>query len=533
MENKNTIIALVLMVVVWLGFTLLFPPAEPPVPSPAVSERTESPATPKVAPSPAVAPAPAPPADNLMPSQVQEVVVENDLFRAQFTSSGARLKSLELKEYRLTAAQDSPPVTLVDPGSDRLATLRTGGLDGFAMPVDLPYAPGFEERSITVGSQESRRLSFVAQLGNGLTVEKVFTFYGDRYDFTLETRLFNQGTSPLSGQLVVSLLEPWSENREGTQFEFVGASTLAGDKVHRDDVDDLQDEVREYGPGVTWTGFGNRYFLSALVPLENAAERVRLEFADSAVVSQALSPYQTLNPGESVAFQHLFYFGPMDLDVLAAADHQLAEAVDFGFFSIIAKPLLHVLKFFYGFLGNYGLSIILLTAIIKMLFWPLTQKSYTSMKNMQKLQPEMQKIREKFKNDRERLNKEIMELYKKHRVNPLGGCLPMIVQIPVFFALYKVLMEAIEVRHAPFIFWIQDLSAKDPYYITPIIMGATMFIQQKMTPTTMDPTQAKLFMLMPVIFTFMFLNFPSGLVIYWLVNNLLTIGQQALINRKK
>jgi YidC/Oxa1 family membrane protein insertase len=223
----------------------------------------------------------------------------------------------------------------------------------------------------------------------------------------------------------------------------------------------------------------------------------------------------------------------MDLDILGAVDHQLAEVVDFGFFSPIAKPLLFVLKFFYGFLGNYGLAIILLTAIIKLLFWPLTQKSYTSMKSMQKLQPEMQKIRDKFKNDRERLNKEIMELYRKHRVNPLGGCLPMLVQIPVFFALYKVLMEAIEVRHAPFYFWIQDLSAKDPYYITPIIMGATMFIQQKMTPTTMDPTQAKLFMLMPVIFTFMFLNFPSGLVIYWLVNNLLTIGQQALINRKK
>jgi YidC/Oxa1 family membrane protein insertase len=154
------------------------------------------------------------------------------------------------------------------------------------------------------------------------------------------------------------------------------------------------------------------------------------------------------------------------------------------------------------------------------------------MKSMQKLQPEMAKIREKFKNDKERLNREIMELYKKNRVNPLGGCLPMLVQIPVFFALYKVLLNDIALRHAPFMLWIDDLSAKDPYYVTPIIMGATMFIQQKMTPSTMDPTQAKMFMLMPVVFTFMFLNFPSGLVIYWLINNLLTILQQYFINRK-
>ena len=233
-----------------------------------------------------------------------------------------------------------------------------------------------------------------------------------------------------------------------------------------------------------------------------------------------------------MAFDYVSFIGPKDYDLLKASGHQLEQAKDYGFFSVLAKPLMHVLKFFYGYIGNYGFSIILLTICIKLIFWPLTQKSYKSMKGMQKLQPQMQKMREKYSNDKQRLNQEMMSFYKENKVNPLGGCLPMLIQIPVFFALYQVLLGAIELRHAPFIFWIADLSVKDPYYITPLIMGATMFVQQKMTPTNMDPTQAKIMLMMPVVFTFMFLNFPAGLVVYWMVNNLLTILQQYLIKRQ-
>jgi len=239
----------------------------------------------------------------------------------------------------------------------------------------------------------------------------------------------------------------------------------------------------------------------------------------------------TLNPGQSINTTQKLFFGPKDIDILKAQGVQLEGAIDLGWFSAIAKPLLHALKLFYGYLHNYGLAIIVITVILKILFFPLTHKSYKSMKEMQKLQPKMQELKDKFKDDRDGLNRAVMELYKAHKVNPLGGCLPMIVQIPVFFGLYKALMFSIELRHAPFYFWLQDLSAKDPYYVTPIIMGATMFIQQKMTPTNMDPIQAKMMLALPVVFTFMFLNFPSGLVLYWLVNNILTIAQQAYINK--
>lgn len=190
-----------------------------------------------------------------------------------------------------------------------------------------------------------------------------------------------------------------------------------------------------------------------------------------------------------------------------------------------------MLKYLYQYTGNYGFAIIIITCILKLIFFPLTHKSYKSMKDMQMLQPKMNELKEKFKNDRDAMNRAVMELYKTHKVNPMGGCLPMLVQIPVFFGLYRALMYSIELRHAPFMLWITDLSAKDPYYVTPIIMGATMFIQQKMTPSNMDPVQAKMMLMLPVVFTFMFLSFPSGLVIYWLVNNVLTIIQQAYINK--
>jgi YidC/Oxa1 family membrane protein insertase len=241
------------------------------------------------------------------------------------------------------------------------------------------------------------------------------------------------------------------------------------------------------------------------------------------------------------------YAGPKEHDTLAAFNIGLEHVIDFGFFSIIARPLFWVLKFFYSFLGNYGWAIVLITIVTRIPFIPLLNKSQKSMKKMQEIQPLMNDIKEKYKKDSQRMQKEMMELYKKHKVSPLGGCLPMLLQIPVFFALYQVLLRAIELRGAPFMLWITDLSAPDtlighiPAMIPliggfalgplPLLMGATMFIQQKMTPSSMDPTQAKMMLAMPIIFTFMFLNFASGLVLYWLVNNILGIIQQYFVNR--
>jgi YidC/Oxa1 family membrane protein insertase len=206
--------------------------------------------------------------------------------------------------------------------------------------------------------------------------------------------------------------------------------------------------------------------------------------------------------------------------------------IDFGFFTIVAKPLLWFLKLTHTVTKNFGIDIIILSILIKIIFLPLTQISMKSMKEMQKVQPEMGRLKEQFKNDKTRLQQETMLLYKRRKINPMSGCLPMLIQIPVFIALYNALQNSIEMRHAPFILWIMDLSAKDPIYVTPIIMGATMVLQQKMTPTAADPAQAKIFMLMPIMFTFLFLNFPSGLVLYWMVTNILSIAHQYYMNKK-
>jgi YidC/Oxa1 family membrane protein insertase len=257
----------------------------------------------------------------------------------------------------------------------------------------------------------------------------------------------------------------------------------------------------------------------------------------------------SVNAGQTVSAGFQLYFGPRDLGILKELGLKLERAVYFGWTDIIAKPLLYVLWFFNEYLHNYGISIILLTILIKILFWPLTHKSYKSMKEMQKLQPRMAKLREKYKDNREQMNKELMGLYKTYKVNPMGGCLPMVIQIPVFFALFRILGDSIELRHAPFFLWINDLSAPDrlfqfpfsipfmsPPYGIPmltLLMGASMFLQQKMTPTPGDPTQAKIMMFLPIIFTFMFVNFSSGLVLYWLVNNILSIGQQYRVNKSR
>jgi YidC/Oxa1 family membrane protein insertase len=274
---------------------------------------------------------------------------------------------------------------------------------------------------------------------------------------------------------------------------------------------------------INWIAQEDLYFTAALIP-QTAIEGVKF-WNEAGSPEIALS----LKPGKHT---FLFYAGPKEYDRLKQLNAKLEHIIDFGWFSIIAMPLFWVLKFFYKYLGNYGWSIVILTILVRVPFIPILNKSQQSMKKMQKIQPLMAELKEKYKNDPQKLQKETMALYKKYKVNPVGGCLPMLLQIPVFIALYNVLLQAIELRGAPFMLWITDLSVKDPYYVLPVVMGLTMVIQQKMTPSAMDPKQAKMMMLMPVIFTFMFLTFPSGLVIYWLVNNVLGIIQQYYVNKK-
>lgn len=278
---------------------------------------------------------------------------------------------------------------------------------------------------------------------------------------------------------------------------------------------------------VNWIGYTSKYFLAAIMPQDPSSTSNLagvIEKPNDSIVETAMK----MKGGGNFRV----FVGPKEFDYLKKFNLQLDKSVDFGWFGVIARPLVQLLKFFNRYLHNYGLAIILVTILIKLVFYPLSQKSYQSMSKMKAIQPKIAKMKEKYKDDKARQQKEMMDLYRTHKVNPFGGCLPIVVQIPVFFGLYRGLMVAIELRHAPFFWWIQDLAAKDPYYITPILMGITMLLQQKMSPTTGDAMQAKMMLFMPIIFTFMFLNFPAGLVLYWLVNNILSIGQQYMVMKK-
>jgi YidC/Oxa1 family membrane protein insertase len=343
----------------------------------------------------------------------------------------------------------------------------------------------------------------------------------------------NGGAQTLKGSLDLALAAGEDPSRKG-YLAFAGSANKRYETVAMGKLK----EGKTFN-AVNWAGLDEGYFLLAMAPKEGSQASVSVAEPVAAFLTATLKTPQTLPPGQQLKSDYTFYFGPKDLSDLQKANLGLEQVVDFGWFHIMAMPLLYLLKFIDRIFHNYGWSLVLLTILTRLIFWWPNHKSYKSMKEMQKLQPKVAKIREKHKDDREAMNKELMALYRTFKVNPMGSCLPMVLQLPVFIALYNILSYAIELRHAAFIptlpftdiVWLADLSAKDPLLITPIIMGATMFIQQRMTPSPGDPAQAKMMMFLPIIFTFLFLSFASGLVIYWLVNNVLAIVQQYFTNK--
>ncbi|PLX97700.1 MAG: protein translocase component YidC [Desulfuromonas sp.] len=531
-NNKNTFIAIGLMLLVWVVFTVVFPPTqEPSVEQPPADEATRTEVVASSSSSPAQDVASIPTIIPVVSTEEKELLIKTDLYSAVLTNIGARVKLLELNDYHVENDPDSDLVRIIDVSMPHQASLRLAGVNGLLLSPEAPYSLP-EEKEIVLSSDQEKSITLSTRTSDGLLIEKVMTFRGNSYAVDVVIRVSNPGQVATRGGLEFSLVQVFDDSAKPDRLSFVGGAALVNDEVQTASLDDLAEESVSYGKATVWTAYEDKYFMSALVPLENALEKVRIQRQDERVENIISLPGTSLSPGSSTTHTFMAYFGPRDMKVLEQVNHQLSKAIDFGFFSIISDPLLWFLNFINTYVHNYGIAIILLTVLIKTLFWPLTHKSYASMKAMQKLQPEIAKIRERFKNDRTRQGQETMEMYKKHRVNPMSGCLPMLIQIPVFFALYRVLYEAIELRHADFAFWLTDLSAKDPYYITPVVMGVTMFIQQRMTPSTMDPTQQKIFLAMPVVFTALFLNFPSGLVIYWLINNLLTIAQQYYIHKK-
>ncbi len=472
------------------------------------------------------------PAAPVLPVEEELITVETPLYKAVLTTYGGGVRSWELKRYRKTRKKDSPLIDVAKPLNG--LTPLASRLEAEGLPEMAVFTPSAKSLSLDKG--ERKRLTLTWTAPNGMKTVKTYLFSGDNYTVKSEVKVINGSNGPVEGFIKTDVTWAYAraakKKKSGAYAYHEGPVIMVKGKVKRQPLEAGREEGSE---DISWIGLEDKYFISAILPERDTGNLLwestvtTLDKKNAARVSVGI-PFD-LGPGDEALLGYRAYLGPKEYKLLKAEGWRFEEAIEFGFFSFIAKPLLVVLNFFQRFVVNYGIAIILLTIVIKIAFYPLTKHSLTSMKEMQKIQPQLLAIKEKYKKNKEKMNKEMMELYRRHKINPLGGCLPMILQIPVFIGLYEVLAVAIELRHAPFALWIQDLSAKDPYYVTPLLMGASMFIQQKMTPTAMDPTQAKMMLFMPVLMTFLFLNFPSGLVLYWLVNNILSIMQQYQIHR--
>ena len=536
--EKRLLMAVVLSIGVLYAYTFMFPATKTLPPGPVAQQAAVTSATAPAGQVALTAPASAPSGTTAAAAPValpagaavaKDITVDTDLFTAVFSTQGGALKQLVLKKYKETAGKNGKDIVLVNEVSpDRYALLSDSREFGIEPGAVFNTTSG--DLKLTDGNKGSLEFSTVTP--KGVLFKKTYTFSGDAYRIGLSQQLQNTGAAPVAGSLHLLQKERVAEHKKEGRYEVYGPFTLADDKVKLDKLDDLKEKPAQYNKNVLWTAFADKYFTGIVISEKGSIDGVRLNRTGADLLLRDIaSPALSVAPGQVATVDYSLYYGPKDLDILKAQGNRLQEVIDYGWFGPIAKPLVASIKYFYKYNGNYGLAIIIITVILKLIFFPLTHKSYKSMKDMQKIQPKMNELKEKYKNDRDAMNRAVMELYKTHKVNPLGGCLPMLVQIPVFFGLYRALMYSIELRHAPFYLWITDLSAKDPYFVTPIIMGISMFIQQKMTPSNMDPVQAKMMLALPVVFTFMFLNFPSGLVVYWLVNNVLTIAQQMYINK--
>ncbi len=545
MDHMRLILALVLSFLVFMLWNVFFGPQTGP--KPPAQDRPQGTAAAPVEPVP---PAAAPPPESvpvLVPGEgpSRRLVVETPLYQAVFTENAAAIDSFVLKHYRVRPEKDAPAMNLL-PEKEALEVLSVGlaKTPGFAEGMRGFLAEFAGERlDLSEGTAE---ILFRSRSPQGVAVEKRFRFRADSYVIELEVRFVNLGERTLSDSPWVVLRNEFPPHKGSSSFE--GPSALIDRSLEQIAIGDIAKKGNFSGT-VKWLALETRYFMTALIPLEPVAAEVALRSQPgNRVEARYTAPVQAFEPGVPVKLAFELFFGPKSLPVVRAVGRDLERIIDFGTFDWLAKPCLWILNFFYGIIPNYGIAIIILTVITKVLLWPLGTKSYKSMNQMKKLQPLLQEIRNRHKNDRKKMNEEIMRLHRTYNINPLGGCLPMLVQIPVFFALYRMLDQAIELRHAPFFGWINDLSAPDrlgnfdfpiplmePPYGIPVltlVMGATMLWQQKMTPSTGDPTQAKLMMLMPAFFTFIFINFSSGLVLYWLVNNVLSIGQQYYTQKK-
>ena len=470
----------------------------------------------------------------IVASSGKTITVVTDVFNIELNTQGGDIKKVYLLDYPTTAKTPDEPFALMNDES-YLFISQSGLLGG-----DVPnHAALYNSPSASYNLRDGEeKLEVVLhwRSAQGLLVDKVYTFHRGRYDFNLEYRVTNNTGSAWQGSMYRQFKRTEDTGVEVSQFlyTYTGGVVSTGENPYEKiEFSDMEDENLKQEIQQGWVAMIQHYFVGAWIGEKTDTNHIYTKVSDSnKYVIGMVTPHASIASGTSGTIKARAYVGPKLQDELKTLAPNLELTVDYGWLTVLSEPIFWLMKWIYSVVGNWGFTIILLTMCIKLMFYKLSEASYKSMANLRRVGPRLKSLKERFGDDKQGMQQAMMKIYKDEKINPLGGCLPILVQIPVFIALYWVLLESVEMRQAPFIFWLDDLSSKDPYYILPLLMGVSMLIQQKLNPAPMDPVQAKIMMMLPLVFTVFFAFFPSGLVLYWVVNNVLSITQQWVITKR-
>ena len=515
------------------------PPSDSPVSAPQMPSATPGSDVPAAQSAPASAPpVTAQVSQSAILDQQQRIHVVTDMFDVEIDTKGADIRRAALRQYPVNLKEKDNPVVLFNDTLPKVLIAQSGLLATAGETVDhhVVYTAEQTEYKLADG-QDSLNVVLRWNGEKGIALTKTYTFHRNSYEIDMAVSMTNNSGQDWTGRFYRQLQRSDVTSQEQSSFIYTFTGGVVSndlnkyEKIPLDEIGEWKAEESYIKNG--WVAMIQHYFIGAWIPVQDQYNYFYTKARNNGLYLIGMSTAETkVAAGSTGEFKSKMYIGPKEQDRLAAAAPNLQLTVDYGVLTLLADPLFWLLDFIHEYVQNWGWSIVLVTLIIKLLFYKLSEAAYRSMANMRKFQPKIVAIRERYGNDKQRMSQAMMDLYKKEKINPLGGCLPMLVQIPVFIALYWVLLESVELRQAPFVLWIHDLSTKDPFYILPLIMGISMFVQQKLNPAPMDPMQQKILQFLPVVFTLFFAFFPSGLVLYWVANNILSIIQQWYITRK-
>ena len=466
----------------------------------------------------------------------QVIRVSTDVLDIEINTAGGRIQKAALKGYPVAKDRPDELVQLLSQSEDRFGYIQAG-LIGEERGGENYFGADHQSArsSYDMNNADELIVPLTWESGDGLRVEKRLRFTKGSYRIDVEHRVTN-GSQEKWRAADYTLLKKRSVPTERSMFNvdtysFDGSIVYDGSKSEKTDRDDLLEGPFEISATAGWIAGIEHHFLRAIIPAADSPQRYSVKLKNSISDATAFGPTVTVAAGEEHTFSTTLFVGPKRQQQLEEIDPSLKLTVDYGFLTLLSNPLFWLLSHVYAFIGNWGAAIILVTIMIKAVFYKLTEKSGRSMAKMREIQPRMKALQDRYKDDKQALSQAMMELYKREKVNPAAGCLPILIQMPFFLAFYWVLLESVEMRQAPFMLWITDLSSRDPYFILPVIMGGAMLFQQKLNPQMGDPVQAKVMQIMPIVFTGFFAFFPSGLVLYWVTNTILSIAQQWYVNK--